>query len=51
MEKYIEMTGRTEEAAIETALKKRRMDRDDVSVEVLERPRSGFRRRGGTLRR
>ncbi len=48
MEKYIEMTGRTEEAAIEAALQKLGMDRDDVSVEVLERPRSGFLGIGGT---
>lgn len=48
MEKYIEMTGRTEELAIEAALQKLGMDRDDVSVEVLERPKSGFLGIGGT---
>ena len=42
MLKYIESTGRTEEAAIEAALQKLGMDRDDVSVEVLERAKTGF---------
>ena len=42
MLKYMEMTGRTEELAIEAALQKLGMDRDDVSVEILERPKSGF---------
>ena len=40
MLKYIESTGRTEEYAIEAALKKLGMDRDDVSVEVLERAKT-----------
>ena len=48
MEKYIEMTGRTEELAIEAALQKLGLDRDDVSVEVLDRPKSGFLGIGGT---
>jgi spoIIIJ-associated protein len=47
MENYLEMTGRTEELAIEAALQKLGLDRDDVSVEVLERPRSGFLGIGG----
>lgn len=47
MLKYIESTGRTEEAAIEVALKKLGMDRDDVSVELLERAKSGFLGIGG----
>ena len=42
MLKYIESTGRSEEAAIEAALQKLGMDRDDVSVEVLERAKTGF---------
>lgn len=42
MLKYIESTGRTEEAAIEAALEKLGLDRDDVSVEVLERAKTGF---------
>jgi len=42
MEKFIEMTGKTEDAAIAAALEKLGLDRDDVSVEILERPKSGF---------
>ena len=41
MLKWIESTGKTEDAAIEAALMKLGMDRDDVSVEVLERAKSG----------
>lgn len=48
MEKYLEMTGRTEEVAIEAALQKLGLDRDDVSVEILERPKSGFLGIGGS---
>lgn len=42
MLKYIETTGRNEEDAIASALKQLGMDRDDVSVEILERAKSGF---------
>ncbi len=42
MLKWIESTGKTEEAAVEAALAKLGMDRDDVSVEILERAKSGF---------
>jgi len=42
MQKYIESTGKTEEAAIEAALQKLGMDRDEVSVEILERAKTGF---------
>jgi len=42
MLKWIESTGRTEEAAVEAALVKLGMDRDDVSVEILERAKTGF---------
>ena len=42
MLKWIESTGKTEDAAIEAALQKLGLDRDDVSVEVLERAKSGF---------
>ncbi len=48
MEKYLEMTGRNEELAIEAALQKLGLDRDDVSVEILERPKSGFLGIGGS---
>lgn len=42
MLKWIESTGRSEDAAIEAALVKLGMDRDEVSVEVLGRAKSGF---------
>ena len=42
MEKSIITTGKTIDEAIAVALAKLGMDRDSVSVEVLERARSGF---------
>ena len=42
MLKWIESTGKSEEAAIEAALAKLGLDRDDVSVEILERAKTGF---------
>ena len=39
---YIDVTGKTEEEAIQNALAQLGMDRDDVSVEILERAKSGF---------
>ena len=48
MLKYIESTGKNEEEAVAAALRKLGMDRDDVSVEVLERAKSGFLGIGGT---
>lgn len=42
MEKYIEATGKTEEAAIQAGLTQLGLDRDDVSVELLERAKTGF---------
>lgn len=42
MIKYLEKTGRTEEEAIAAALAELGMDRDDVSVTVVERAKSGF---------
>ena len=42
MLKYLEMTGKTEEEAVEKALAQLGLDRDDVSVELLERAKSGF---------
>lgn len=42
MTKFIETTGKTEELAIAAALKQLGMDRDDVSVEVLCRAKTGF---------
>lgn len=42
MNKSIEATGKTIEAAIASALQQLELDRDQVSVEVLENPKSGF---------
>jgi spoIIIJ-associated protein len=42
MLKFIESTGKTKEEAIAAALAKLGMDRDDVSVEVLECGKTGF---------
>ena len=42
MFKSIEATGKTIDLAIQAGLDKLQMDRDSVSVEVLEQPRSGF---------
>ena len=42
MLKWIESTGKSEEAAVEAALQQLGMDRDEVSVEILERAKSGF---------
>lgn len=39
---YIDVTGKTEEEAIRKVLQQLQMDRDDVSVEILERAKSGF---------
>ena len=40
--KFIEMTGKTEDEAIKKALAQLGLERDDVSVEILERAKSGF---------
>lgn len=42
MEKYLEVTGKNEDAAIEKGLMQLGLSRDDVSVEVLERAKTGF---------
>ena len=47
MTKYIETTGKTEEEAIEKALAQLGLERDDVSVELIERAKSGFLGLGG----
>ena len=47
MRKWIETTGRSEEDAIAAALFQLGLDRDDVSVEVIERAKSGFLGFGG----
>ena len=48
MTQYIEMTGKTVEEAIEKALAQLSMERDEVSVELLERARPGFLGIGAT---
>ena len=45
---YIVVTGKTEDEAIRKALEQLGMDRDDVSVEILERAKSGFLGIGAT---
>jgi Predicted RNA-binding protein len=47
MTKYIETTGKTEEEAIGKALAQLGLERDDVSVELIERAKSGFLGLGG----
>ena len=42
MEKFITATGKTIDLAIAAALEQLGMDRDSVSVEVLDNPKSGF---------
>ena len=39
---YIDVTGKTEEEALARALSQLGMDRDDVSVQILERAKNGF---------
>ena len=40
--RYIDVTGKTEEEAIRAALSQLGLERDDVSVEILERSKNGF---------
>lgn len=48
MIKFIDMTGKTEDEAIRRALEQLGLERDDVSVEILERSKSGFLGIGGS---
>ena len=48
MIKFIDMTGKTEDEAIRCALEQLGLERDDVSVEILERAKSGFLGIGGS---
>lgn len=48
MQKFIDCTGKTEDAAIAAALKQLGLAREDVSVEVLELAKPGFLGIGGT---
>lgn len=47
MTQFIETTGRTQEDAIQAALDQLGLERDDVSVEVVDRPKAGFLGFGG----
>jgi len=47
MEKYLDVTGRTIDEAVASALEQLGLDRDSVSVEVLEKPKAGFLGLGG----
>lgn len=42
MREFIDVTGKTEDEAVSKALAQLGLDRDDVSVEILERAKSGF---------
>ena len=42
MTKFMEATGKTEEEALAAALRQLGLERDDVSVEIIERAKSGF---------
>jgi len=42
MREYIDVTGKNEDEAIRKALDQLGLDRDDVSVEILERAKAGF---------
>ena len=48
MNKYIEVTGKTEEEAVKNALEQIGLTREEVSVEVVERAKSGFLGIGGS---
>jgi len=47
MRAYIDVTGKNEEEAVQSALKQLGLERDDVSVEILERAKAGFLGFGG----
>ena len=42
MEKFLIAEGKTYELAVEEGLKQLHLDRDSVSVEILEKEKSGF---------
>ena len=47
MREFIDVTGKTEDEALSKALEQLGLERDDVSVEILERAKSGFLGLGG----
>ena len=48
MTQYVDVSGKSEEEAIEKALAQLQMERDEVSVEILERAKAGFLGIGAT---
>jgi len=48
MQQSIEVTGKTEEEAINAALRELNLTRDEVSIEIIERAKSGFLRIGAS---
>jgi spoIIIJ-associated protein len=48
MQNSIEVTGKTEEEAIASALRQLNLNRDEVSIEIVERARTGFLRIGAS---
>lgn len=48
MQNSIEVTGKTEEEAIASALRQLNLQRDEVSIEIIERAKSGFLRIGSS---
>lgn len=48
MQQSIEVTGKTEEEAIASALRQLNLQRDEVSIEIIERAKSGFLRIGAS---
>ncbi len=48
MQNSIEVTGKTEEEAISSALRQLDLKREDVSIEIVERAKSGFLRIGAS---
>ena len=44
MQNSIEVTGKTEDEAIASALRQLNLQRDEVSIEIIERAKSGFLR-------
>lgn len=48
MQNSIEVTGKTEEEAIASALRQLDLKREDVSIEIIERAKSGFFRIGAS---
>ena len=48
MQNSIEVTGKTEEEAIASALRQLNLQRDEVSIEIIERAKSGFLRIGAS---